>query len=176
MLRGHLDVPLDHVGRRQARALGELFASVDVAAIITSPLQRARQTAHAIAATTGTALEEEPRLVDRDYRAWTGQDESILRSRYGSVDAAPDVEPLDAFTHRTIDAISDLAARFAGRRVVVVAHDAVNRHVPASLVPSLGPDPSFITQRPGSWNRLERTRDSWAAPVVDAIPGEAVRP
>lgn len=176
MLRGHLDVPLDHVGRRQARALGELFASVDVAAIITSPLQRARQTAHAIAATTGTALEEEPRLVDGDYRAWTGQDESILRSRYGSVDAAPDVEPLDAFTHRTIDAISDLAARFAGRRVVVVAHDAVNRHVPASLVPSLGPDPSFITQRPGSWNRLERTRDSWAAPVVDAIPGEAVRP
>jgi broad specificity phosphatase PhoE len=176
LLRGHLDVPLDDEGREQAQRLASLFEPIDVAAILTSPLRRARHTAMPIATTGGAPLLEEPRLIDRDYRHWAGLEESILRRNYGSVDDAPDIEPIDTFTHRIVAAVNDITARFTGRRVVVVTHDAVNRHVLASLISTLGRDPARIQQRPGCWDRLERHRDIWAAPIIDAMPGETADP
>ncbi len=50
VLRGRLDPPLDAVGLREARALGETFAGVRLAAVVTSPLARARATGEPIAA------------------------------------------------------------------------------------------------------------------------------
>jgi broad specificity phosphatase PhoE len=175
-LRGHLDMPLDGQGRHQAQRLGHTFSAVKVEAIITSPLLRARQTADTIAATTRAPLTIEPRLIDRDYRGWAGQREATLRERYGSIDAAPDIEPLATFTDRVVAALDDLTTRFAGQRLIVVAHDAVNRHLLASLVPAMEGDPAAIPQRPGCWNRLERTGTTWTAPVVDAMPDEPTRP
>lgn len=164
VLRGHLDVPLDDQGRHQAQRLGQTFSAVKVEAVITSPLLRARETAATIAATTRAPLTIEPPLIDRDYRQRAGHPESTLRERYGSIDAAPDIEALDAFTDRIVAALNDVTKRFAGQGVIVVAHDAVNRHLLASLVPAMGGDPAAITQRPGCWNRLERNGTTWTAP------------
>lgn len=176
LIRGHLDSPLDDEGRHQAQQLGRTLSAVDFDAVITSPLTRARETAEAIASMNGAPLTDEPRLTDRDYRDWAGQPESRLREQYATIDAAPDIEPLGAFTRRIVRSFDDLAARFAEQRVVVVAHDAVNRHLLASLVPAVGTDAAAIPQRPGCWNRLERTGDIWVAPVIDAMPGEMPSP
>lgn len=46
---GSLDVPLSDTGREQARLLGQALADVELAAVYTSPLARARQTATEIA-------------------------------------------------------------------------------------------------------------------------------
>lgn len=67
VLRGRLDPPLDDVGEHQARALGALFADVSVAAVVSSPLQRASQTAQPIADATGAPLVCDDAFVDRDY-------------------------------------------------------------------------------------------------------------
>jgi glucosyl-3-phosphoglycerate phosphatase len=176
VLRGHLNVPLDNEGRRQAQQLGSAFAAADVKTVVTSPLRRARETAEAIAATTGAPLNIEPRLIDRDYRTWAGQPESLLYDRHGSIDAAPDIERLSVFTGRIVAALDDLAERFTGERLVVVAHDAVNRHLLALLVPAMAADPAEIPQRPGCWNRLERSHTSWTAAIVDAMPYEGGHP
>jgi broad specificity phosphatase PhoE len=176
LLRGHLDEPLDDEGRHQAERLAQAFNSVEIAAVVTSPLLRARETAQAIASISGAPLTVEPRLISRDYRDWAGRTESRLRDRYSTIDAAPDIEPLDTFTSRITGALDGLADSFNDQRVVVVAHDAVIRHLLASLVPTIGVDPAAIPQRPGCWNRLERSNARWTAPVVDAIPDEGPRP
>ena len=55
---------LTRKGRAQAEALGERLAALadPPAIVLSSPLVRARQTAEAIAAATGAALEIDPRL------------------------------------------------------------------------------------------------------------------
>lgn len=176
VLRGHLDVPLDDQGRHQAQRLGHAFSAIKVQAVITSPLLRAWETAERIAATTRAPFTIERCLIDRDYRGWAGHPESTLRELYGSIDTAPDIEGLATFTGRIVAAVDDLTKRFNGQRLVVVAHDAVNRHLLASLVPAMRGDPAAIAQRPGCWNRLERNGTTWTAPVVDDMPDEGTRP
>jgi probable phosphoglycerate mutase len=175
LLRGRIDAPLDDVGRAEAARLGELFAPVPLGAIVASPLTRAVDTAAAIAARREAEVGVDDDLVDRDYGAWAGRPLDEVETRFGSLDAAPGVEPVAAFVRRVTVALVRVAERATTAPAVVVAHDAVNRHVLAALVPALGA-PERIPQRTGCWNRLEAGPDGWSAPVVDAVPGDGRRP
>src|SRR5262249_57601466 len=69
-------VPLDDRGREQAAALAARLAAVPLDAIITSPLERCRQTADAIAAARNghpLAVQPDERLAEVRYGDWTGQ-------------------------------------------------------------------------------------------------------
>ena len=175
VLRGRLDPPLDDAGRTEAADLGNLFADLPLAAVVSSPLSRARETAAPIVATTGAPLDIDPALTDRDYGQWAGTRQDEVECRFGSLDAAPGVESAEAFAARVASALTRLADRWAPGPIAVVAHEAVNRHVLARLVPGLGP-PGDIRQRIGCWNRLERASGSWRVPIVDGIPGDGRRP
>jgi alpha-ribazole phosphatase len=59
--QGQLDVPLNDTGREQARALAERVRDEHVAALYSSPLVRASETAEIV----GAAIGLEPRLDDR---------------------------------------------------------------------------------------------------------------
>lgn len=175
VLRGRLDPPLDEVGVTEAAALAEAFRTVRLAAVVASPLQRARQTAAAIVDATGAALTLDGRIIDRDYGPWAGVCRDDVERRFGTVDAGPGVEPADVFAARTLTAVRAIAAQWGRLPVAVVAHDAVNRHILAGLVAALG-WPDAIGQRTGCWNRLERRPSGWAAPIVDAVPHDGRRP
>jgi broad specificity phosphatase PhoE len=175
VLRGHLDPPLDAVGRTEAGALGRLFESVPLGALVCSPLQRAVQTAEPIAAATGVSVETDDRLVDRDYGPWAGSARAEIERQFGSLDAAPGVEPTYAFALRVSAAMLGLATSRAPGPVAVVAHDAVNRYALAALVPGIG-DPEAIPQRTGCWNRLEYRDAWWSARVIDAVFDDGHRP
>jgi phosphohistidine phosphatase len=54
--------PLAKKGRKQAKELGERFARDGADAVISSPLLRARETAHAIAKATKTTVQIDERL------------------------------------------------------------------------------------------------------------------
>jgi broad specificity phosphatase PhoE len=71
-LQGRIDAPLSALGREQAAALGRGFATTPVARVFTSPLQRAHDTAAAIASAHGLAVEVDERLIELDYGAWDG--------------------------------------------------------------------------------------------------------
>jgi protein CrcB len=175
VLRGRIDTPLDAVGQHEARSVAGVFAGIRLSAIMASPLARALDTAAAIGATTGLPVTVDDGLADRDYGPWAGTAPTAVEAEFGSVDAAPGVEAAEEFSRRVTNAIARAAETATSDPVVVVAHDAVNRHVLANLVPSLGPA-AAIPQRTGCWNRLEREDGGWSAPIVNAVPADGQRP
>jgi probable phosphomutase (TIGR03848 family) len=66
-------VQLDETGAEQARAVGERLAKVPLAAIVSSPLERCRQTAEAVAAGRELAVQDDDRLGEARYGDWTGR-------------------------------------------------------------------------------------------------------
>jgi probable phosphoglycerate mutase len=80
--QGQLDIPLDDVGRHQAALMAPEVGSLDPAAIISSDLTRARDTAAAIASTTGLSLSFDPRLREINAGQWEGLTGSEVRARF----------------------------------------------------------------------------------------------
>lgn len=69
-------VGLAEAGKRQARALAR--AIPNPSRVVTSPVERARQTAAVIASAHARPLEEDEALNEIDFGAWTGRDFSEL--------------------------------------------------------------------------------------------------
>lgn len=69
--QGQLPVPLDETGRAQAAELAERVAAHGFAALWTSPLRRARETADVVAQRIGLTPREDPRLMETDAGDWT---------------------------------------------------------------------------------------------------------
>jgi broad specificity phosphatase PhoE len=99
-LRGRLDPDLDDVGREEAAALADVLAAVRPVRVVSSPLHRAMQTARAIAHRAGLDVVVAQGLNDRDYGEWAGQPKEQVVARWGSIDAAPGVEPAAAVFYR----------------------------------------------------------------------------
>ena len=66
-------VLLDETGTDQVRAVGERLAKVPLAAIVSSPLERCRQTADAIATGRDLEVQSDDRLGEARYGDWTGR-------------------------------------------------------------------------------------------------------
>jgi probable phosphomutase (TIGR03848 family) len=66
-------VQLDESGTAQVRAVGERLAAVPLAAIVSSPLERCRQTADAVAAGRELEVQTDDRLGEARYGDWTGR-------------------------------------------------------------------------------------------------------
>jgi broad specificity phosphatase PhoE len=170
-LRGRLDVPLDDVGLAEAARLGELFAPVRLAVIVCSPLQRARQTAAAIAATTGAAERIDAAFTDRDVGAWSGVAAAQVVERFGGLDHAPGVEPRADFDHRVRAGWASVTAELAGRTFAIVTHDAVIACLLDGVPAHAGPPGEPARQPTGGWNRLELRHGRWSGVVLAAAPG-----
>ena len=171
-LRGHLDPPLDPVGRRQATALAGALSAFHPALVVTSPLLRASETADAIGAECGLTPEVEPRLIDRDYGPQAGERPEEIVARFGSIAEAPGVEPVKLVTTRAMTALEDAARRGRPGPVVVVAHDAINRPLLASFAPTRFSTPEAVPQRTGCFNILYRAPDGWIVTSVDVVPDD----
>jgi len=162
VLRGLADPPLDETGRRQAQRLGAALGPRGLAAVFSSPLVRARQTAR-------LAVAIDQCLLDRDYGPWTGISGKSVTDQWGSVDRAPGVEPRPAVRDRAVQGLTGIARRHPGSTVVVVSHDAVNREVLAAFDAGLG-DPDSIPQDNGCYNTLEWLGGHWAVLGVNELP------
>lgn len=163
-LRGHLDPDLDDVGRQQVIALARALTEYDVQVVRHSPLLRARRTAEAIAAAAGTTSEPDERLMDRDYGQWAGHPKAEVVAQWGSLDAAPGVEPAGEVLARAVSALDSYADQHG---VVLVAHDAVNQLLLTHLDPRLGAAPR---QRTACWNVLQHNvSQGWRVAETDRI-------
>ena len=134
-MQGTTDTPLSDVGREQARALGRRLADHAFAALYTSDLARARDTARAIAELTGREAVTDPRLQERRFGIFEGltAEEIVARypeehARFASRDpdyAVPGGESARSFTGRCIGCLAEIAGRHPGAEVVVVTHGLV---------------------------------------------------
>jgi broad specificity phosphatase PhoE len=82
-LQGVNDIPMNATGRAQALAVGARLASVPLAAVISSDLTRAKDTAAAIAEPHGLPVAIDPRLRERSFGLIEGIPRDELERRYG---------------------------------------------------------------------------------------------
>lgn len=69
--QGQLEVPLDQTGVAQAHDLAERASAIDFAALWSSPLLRARETAEIVAQRISLPIQEDARLMETDAGDWT---------------------------------------------------------------------------------------------------------
>ena len=138
-LQGHTDIPLNQAGLQQARALGASLQGEPLAAIIASDLQRAIQTAQAVANWHALSLQIDPALRERCFGGFEGLDYDEIARRFPLEFAAwqarePDTrfpdgeiegETFRDFSRRSIAAIDHWAARYPGQTIAIVAHGGV---------------------------------------------------
>ncbi|MCA0252353.1 MAG: histidine phosphatase family protein [Actinobacteria bacterium] len=163
-LRGRLDPELDLVGVAEARDLARHLGGLGITRVIASPLKRAVQTATPIAESAGVRLETDARLLDRDYGEFDGTSQEEVIARYGSLEAAPGVEPAEAVIERARSALEALVSEPGP--IVVVSHDAVLRLVLDALAP-IPIDGGHLPPRTGSWSLLRNDAVGWQLVVVN---------
>jgi broad specificity phosphatase PhoE len=71
--QGQQEVPLDELGREQARELAKRAVAYGFAALWCSPLLRARETADAVATKIGLQPHEDARFMETDAGDWTNR-------------------------------------------------------------------------------------------------------
>jgi broad specificity phosphatase PhoE len=79
LLQGHTDIPLNEKGHHQATLLGDLLSSISFAAVFSSDLSRARQTAEQIVRTSPLPVVESPALRERSAGKLDGVNLTQLR-------------------------------------------------------------------------------------------------
>ena len=128
---GRGDVPLTSTGEHQAKAAGLRLATMDFAAIVSSPLGRARQTAAAVAAASGRAVTVHDGLIETDFGDWerltfaeaAARDPEPHRRWLGDPTVAPpNGESFDVVHRRVKAARDELIAAHDGETIVVVSH------------------------------------------------------
>ncbi|MER6608159.1 histidine phosphatase family protein [Streptomyces sp. NPDC000927] len=113
-------VALDERGTAQAAALPGRLAALPLAAVVTSPLQRCRETLRPLLdARPDLVAHTEERINECDYGDWSGRklaelaDEPLMSvvQRHPSAAAFPGGESLRAMQARAVDAVRDWNAR-----------------------------------------------------------------
>jgi probable phosphoglycerate mutase len=164
--RGREDLPLDQTGLAQAERTAERIArDWSPAALYSSPLSRARQTAQAIGRRCGLPVQPLAGLIDIDYGSWQGLSPEEAARRFprrarqwyrGSLRVRPPQgEQLGAVVRRGLRAVREIASRHPDQTVVLIGHTVVNR---ALILGGLGLHPSGfwgLGQEPCAINVLE---------------------
>jgi broad specificity phosphatase PhoE len=130
--QGSADVPLNAVGERQAEALAVQLRSEPIAAVYASGLRRALATAAPIAAVQDLAVVRDARLNEINQGEWEGLRPVEIVARWAKLHARWEREPLavrppggetiDEVRERVLAVVDEIAARWAGRTVCIVAH------------------------------------------------------
>ena len=146
---GVSDVPLTARGLEQAAALAEWAATASLAAIVASPLSRARRSAEPAAQAAGLPLRIDGRLIEIDFGAGEGMSPGELAATYPEDWAGferrparhplPGGEPGVDGIARAMPALVELTEEFPDGRVLVVMHATLMRLLLCELV-GLEPD------------------------------------
>jgi broad specificity phosphatase PhoE len=128
--QGHADPALNDLGRQQAGELAEALAGEELAAVYSSPLRRALETAQVIAARHGLDAVPVGGLREVDVGSWQGLTRDEIEQRfpeqfhrwldYGQ--GWDDGETYEEMGKRAIVALQELAARHDGNRIVAMTH------------------------------------------------------
>lgn len=134
-IQGHLDIPLDDTGRWQAAQLGRALSDEPIAAVYSSDLSRAWETASAVAGHHGLSVVAETRLRERGFGVFEGRTfgeieshlpEQARRWRERDPEFMPEGgESLLTFRARVGTIVEHLAQRHPGELVTLVAHGGV---------------------------------------------------
>jgi broad specificity phosphatase PhoE len=137
--QGHADPPLNDAGRKQAAALAERLAGDGIAAIYTSDLARASDTARVVGDRLGLDVVEDRGLREIDVGSWSGLTLVEVEQRFPEGYArwlggeiGHDGETREELTERVVGAVERIAAAHPEGTILVVTHGgairALRRH------------------------------------------------
>lgn len=125
-IQGSTDIPLNTLGRAQAAETGLNLAGVPWAAIVSSPLVRAHETARIIAGELDLpAPLVVPELTERHHGEIEGLTFTERQLRFPDGSRVPGLESRQAVLDRVLPALERVAADHQGRQVIVVCHGGV---------------------------------------------------
>lgn len=138
-LQGQIDIPLNDSGTRQAQLLAQSLVGMDIAAIYSSDLLRAKQTAEIVGQALSLDVLLNEALRERHFGSFQGMTfpqieecapEDAQRWRQRDPDFVPggdegDGESLKVFSDRVVQAVGEVAARHAGQQIAIVTHGGV---------------------------------------------------
>ncbi|EEH64258.1 phosphoglycerate mutase family protein [Gleimia coleocanis DSM 15436] len=176
--QGQSDVPLNEVGRQQAQQMAEVLGKLPLAAIFSSDLSRAFDTASALAEVTSLPVQVDVRFRERFFGEFEGKNEAELRGtelesafeqwRNTGDAVSAGVELRAAVGQRVVEAVTLLRAEYPEGTVAVVAHGST---LTQGVVALLGLDPSTWAGFHGldncHWAVLEPTRRAPGWRVVE---------
>lgn len=129
--QGQLDIPLNELGLAQAEAAAAKLAALHPDALVTSDLQRAAQTASALAGITGLTAHRDQRLRERHFGSWQGLTRAEIALahpagfeawRHGEPLTVDGIEPIEELVKRSVEGMTAAAERAPGGIVVVASH------------------------------------------------------
>ncbi len=137
--QGQADPPLNSHGILQARQLAKELRKSDLEILYTSPLLRAKQTAHILSDELGIPEIHEPRLMEIHQGEWQTRLRSEIESLYPEVfknwetnpwqTTPPGGEHLSKVQSRVIGAIDDILRKHTNRKIGLVTH-----RIPIALI------------------------------------------
>ena len=138
--QGHADPPLNETGRAQARALATEFRREAFAALYTSPLRRAAETAAIIGYELGLEPRPDDALKEVDVGSWSGLTRAEVERRYATGYARwlefghgwDDGETYDELGARVVTGLARIAERHDGGDVLAITHGGPIRSALAS--------------------------------------------
>ncbi len=168
---GSTDIPLTEAGRREATRLGGQLARHDFARVLSSPLERARETCRL--AGLGERAELDPDLVEWDYGEYEGITTAQIRERRPGWslwrDGCPGGETAADVGRRADRVIASLGG--VDGDVAVFAHGHVLRVLAARWM-GLGPEAGALLKHDTGtlsalgWERETRVVARWNAPLA----------
>jgi probable phosphoglycerate mutase len=169
--QGQLDSALTEIGLEQSRALATRLAQVPFAALYSSDLGRARQTAQIIAERTGHAVQFDARLRERSLGVFQGFTRAEVKEKFpdeyrwfkeGGWDyVVPGGESARQSIERIVTCLDELARKHPGQQFVAITHGGVLggflRHV-LGVPPDL---PRYYKRFNASWNVFAWENGGW---------------
>jgi probable phosphomutase (TIGR03848 family) len=174
-------IRLDAAGRAQADRLAQRLAELPIAAIYTSPQDRARETAAPLAAHVRLTPRIEPAIDEIEFGEWTGKTFAELASDAQwpvwvdrrSIAQPPNGERFEDVQKRAVEGIDRLRAAHREETVVLVSHgDVIKAILARSLKMSLddlerfdiAPASVSVLAVGDNWSRVERLNDTGELP------------
>jgi len=129
-VQGITDVPLTDKGRSEAKELQDLISTLNIDVVISSPLDRARETAKILIDST-LPINTDDRIKERDW----GMNEGALIDTVDTWDCwdvilntkVQNIECIQDFMYRVSSFIEDIKIRYKDKNILIVTHSAVSR-------------------------------------------------
>lgn len=180
--QGQEDPPLDEVGQVQAIEAAALVAAMSPDVLISSDLQRARQTAQKVSSLSGVPLTVDERLRERHLGHWQRLTRDEVQARYPEEFAdwlaGRDVtrrggESRQQVAERALSLVEELATV---PLTVLVSHGATSMCLSAALL-GLPQTPSILGPLANChWTELRNSGDGWTLRAHNAGPPGPVIP
>jgi broad specificity phosphatase PhoE len=162
-IQGQLDAELSPLGREQAVRVAGFLSAEPIAAIYSSDLSRARETAAVIGAAIGVPVQLAPGFREAGFGEWEGLTVAEIRERFAEeyrlwredaiTNRPPGGETIEDLQARAVAAARAILTQRPGETVLIVAHGGPVRtlvcgllELPLAVYPRLRVDNGGITR------------------------------